>query len=167
MKFTVTIEGREILVNFDEAYGNRTLEVDGGAHRLSVLRVEGSRLRFTVDDRPIEAYVTGHSPELIVDVGAGPVALLAEETRFAEVRKISGLTPAERRIADLKAPMPGLVTRLLVSEGEEVHAGTPILVMEAMKMENELRAAGSGIVQKIRVSSREAVEQGQVLVTFR
>ena len=58
VKFTVTIDGKEIPVSFDEAYGKRTLEVDGATHELSVLRVEGSRLRFTVDDRPIEIAAT-------------------------------------------------------------------------------------------------------------
>lgn len=166
MKFTVTIDGKEFPVSFDEAYGKRTLEVNGEAHQLSVLRQEGARLRFTVDNRPIEAFVTGDPPDLTVDVGFGPIELQAEEARFAEVRKISGLAATVRRIADLKAPMPGLVTRILVSEGDAVVAGTPILVMEAMKMENELRAVGQGVVQKVKVASREAVEQGQVLVTF-
>jgi len=166
MKFTVTIDGKEIPVTFDEAYGKRTLEVDGATHQLSVLRVEGERLRFTVDDRPIEAFVTGKPPELAVDVGLGPIPLQAEETRFAEVRRISGQTQSVRRIADLKAPMPGLVTRILVAEGDPVQPGTPILVMEAMKMENELRAAGQGVVLKVKVAPGEAVEQGEVLVTF-
>ena len=166
MKFTVTIDGQEIPVSFDEAYGKRTLEVNGTAHQLSVLRLEGNRLRFPVDDRPIEAFVTGDPPDLTVDVGFGPILLQAEEARFAEVRKIAGQAETVRRVSDLKAPMPGLVTRILVSEGDTVEAGTPMLVMEAMKMENELRAAGHGVVQKIKVASHEAVEQGQVLVTF-
>jgi acetyl/propionyl-CoA carboxylase alpha subunit len=166
MKFAVTIDGRQLEVHFDEAYGKRTLEVDGTAHRLSVLQLRGNRLRFTVDDRPIEAFVEGVGSDLTVDVGFGPIRLLAEEARFAEVRKIAGQAEIVRRISDLKAPMPGLVTRILVSEGEKVETGTPILVMEAMKMENELRAAGQGTVQKIKVAPREAVEVGQVLVTF-
>jgi biotin carboxyl carrier protein len=166
MKFTVSLHGREFAVDFDEAYGKRTLMIDGKAHTVSLLRVEGGRVRFTVDDRPVDAFVSGHAPELAVDIGQGPWAVEAEETRYAEVRRISGLAEAEKRVADLKAPMPGLITRLLVAEGDRVQAGTPVLVMEAMKMENELRAGGSGTVAKIKVDARQPVEQGQVLVTF-
>jgi biotin carboxyl carrier protein len=167
MKFTVVLHGREFSVDFDEAYGSRTLTIDGKSHALSLLRTEGGRVRFTLDDRPVDAFVSGSAPEVTVDVGPGPWTVEAEETRFAEVRRISGLADVEQRIANLKAPMPGLITRLLVAEGDSVQAGTPVLVMEAMKMENELRAGGSGTVEKIKVDLRQPVDQGQVLVTFR
>ena len=167
MKFTVTIGGREHLVDFDEAYGKRTLQIDGEPHTISLLRTAGGRVRFTMDDRPVDAFVSGSSPGLTVDVGSGPWELQAEETRFAEVRRISGLAAAEQKLSDLKAPMPGLITRLLVAEGDHVETGTPLLVMEAMKMENELRAGGAGTVVTIKVEPRQPVEQGQLLVTFK
>jgi len=166
MDFTVTQDGRELKVTFDEAYGQRTLEVDGHLHRLTVLRVEGDRVRFTVDDRPVEAIVRGKLPELTVDVGDGPIPLTVEETRYAQIRKISGLASVERRMTSLKAPMPGLITRILVQPGVEVAPGTPLLVMEAMKMENELRAAGKGTVREIKVATKQPVEQGELLITF-
>lgn len=167
MKFTVAVGGREFVVDFDEAYGRRTLEIDGKPHSISLLRTEGGRVRFTMDDQPVDAFVSGSSPDLTVDVGSGPWELQAEETRYAEVRRISGLAAVEQKLSDLKAPMPGLITRLLVAEGDQVETGTPLLVMEAMKMENELRAGGTGTVATIKVEPRQPVEQGQVLVTFK
>jgi len=166
MKFTVTLPDGEHVVNFDEAYGKRTLEVDGEAHVLTLLRVEGGRVRFTVDDQPVDALIAGDLPELRVDAGDGPVSLRVEESRFAEVRKISGLVTVRRGAPDLKAPMPGLVTRVLVKSGDPVDVGTPLVVMEAMKMENELRSQGRGTVDRIYAEAGEAVEQGAVLVTF-
>jgi biotin carboxyl carrier protein len=167
LKFTVTIAAREHEVVFDEAYGKRTLAVDGSDHRLTLLRVQGERVRFTVDDHPVEAIITGTPPDLMVDVGHGPMSLKVEETRFAQVRKISGLAQVAKAIADLKAPMPGLVTKVLVSAGDTVTTGTPLLVMEAMKMENELRAQGDGTVADVKITPGQPVDQGQVLVTFR
>jgi len=166
MKFTVTLPDGEHVVNFDEAYGKRTLEVDGEAHVLTLLRVEGGRVRFTVDHQPVDALIAGDLPELLVDAGDGPVALRVEESRFADVRKISGLVTARRGVPDLKAPMPGLVTRVLVKPGDRVDAGTPLVVMEAMKMENELRSQGKGTVDRIHAEPGAAVEQGVILVTF-
>jgi len=62
--------------------------------------------------------------------------------------------------------MPGLVVRVQVEAGQSVAAGAGIVVLEAMKMENELRAAAAGTVRTVRVRPGEAVEKGQVLVEF-
>ena len=66
----------------------------------------------------------------------------------------------------LKAPMPGLVVRVEVSEGDEVKAGQGVVIVEAMKMENELRAAGPARVRSIMAQEGAAVEKDQVLVEF-
>jgi pyruvate carboxylase subunit B len=60
--------------------------------------------------------------------------------------------------------MPGRVVRVLVKNGDAVTAGQPLIVMEAMKMENELRAHGAGVVKAVRVAPGDAVEKGAVLV---
>lgn len=166
MKLSVMVGDVSHEVQFDEAYGQRTLEVDGQALDLSLLRLDGCRMRFTVDGRPVDAMVTGQLPNLLVDAGFGPQAVLVEESRFAAVRRISGLTTRVRALPGLLAPMPGLITRVLVSEGDVVGPGTPLLVMEAMKMENELRSPGAGKVSKIRVRQGEAVEVGSLLIAF-
>lgn len=166
MKLTVTLPDGEHEVSFDEAYGQRSLTVDGESYDLSLLRVESGRIRFTVDGRPVDALITNDAAEMTVDAGAGPVSLQVEETRFAEVRKISGVSDKKRAAADLKAPMPGLVTRIMVAPGDTVESGTPLLVMEAMKMENELRAQGDGRVSRIHVATGSAVEQGTILIAF-
>jgi biotin carboxyl carrier protein len=166
MKLTVTVEDARHEVTFDEAYLKRTLTLNGVALDVSLLEIDGCRVRFTVDNRPVDALVTGTLPDLVVDVGWGQRSMRVEESRLAEVRRISGLTHRLHAASDLKAPMPGLITRILVAEGDTVTSGTPMLVMEAMKMENELRAPGPGKVKRIKVRSGEAVEVGTVLVTF-
>jgi len=62
--------------------------------------------------------------------------------------------------------MPGLVVRVHVEPGSSVASGSGVVVLEAMKMENELRAAATGTVRAVRVKPGEAVEKGQVLVEF-
>ena len=62
--------------------------------------------------------------------------------------------------------MPGLVVRVLAEPGQQVRAGTGVVVLEAMKMENELRVSAASVVKTVRVKAGEAVEKGQVLVDF-
>ncbi len=64
----------------------------------------------------------------------------------------------------VKAPMPGRVVKALVAEGDTVEAGQPVIIVEAMKMENEVAAPGAGVVRRIAVSPGDTVEAGAVLV---
>jgi len=66
----------------------------------------------------------------------------------------------------LVAPMPGLVVSIKVAPGDTVTAGTPLLIMEAMKMQNELSAEAAGVVEHILVVPRQSVESGQTLITL-
>lgn len=63
------------------------------------------------------------------------------------------------------APMPGLVLDILVEAGAEVEAGTPLIILEAMKMENVLKAEGDGVVTELHVAKGEAVEKKQLLIS--
>ena len=70
----------------------------------------------------------------------------------------------ENAVGDVEAPMPGKVLEVKVQEGEEVAAGTPLMVLEAMKMENILTATGAGRVEKILVKKGITVDKGQLLI---
>jgi len=69
-----------------------------------------------------------------------------------------------KRAGDIKAPMPGLVLQISVTEGQEVKEGESILILEAMKMENSIMLHSNAKIKKIHVKSGQAVEKGQVLV---
>ena len=66
----------------------------------------------------------------------------------------------------IKAPIPGLVSRLLVRAGDEVKAHQALAILEAMKMENEIKAPRAGVVKKIKVKAGQSVEQGAVMLTL-
>lgn len=87
--------------------------------------------------------------------------------RFDELLEKMGMTGAAlHKVNDLKAPMPGLVLKVLVKPGQEVNKGDSLLVLEAMKMENIIKSPGDGIVQEVSVKSGESVEKNEVLIRF-
>jgi len=71
-----------------------------------------------------------------------------------------------QKVNDVKAPMPGLILDIKVQPGQEVKKGDPILILEAMKMENILKAPGDGVVKEIKVAVKQNVEKNQVLILF-
>lgn len=74
--------------------------------------------------------------------------------------------PKIKKLKVMNAPMPGRVLKIFVQKGDAVHPGDNILSLEAMKMENILKAEGEGIVGEINVSEGEVVEKGSVLISF-
>ena len=73
---------------------------------------------------------------------------------------------AANKINSIMAPMPGMIIDLKVKEGDHVKAGDPLLILEAMKMENVIKASGDSIVKSLKVKKGESVEKNQVLIEF-
>ncbi len=92
---------------------------------------------------------------------------LQAKDRFDQLLDRMGLSSATAiKVNELKAPMPGLIVDIRVQPGQAVQKGDPLLVLEAMKMENILKAPADGVIGSIRVDLRANVTKGQVLVQF-
>src|ERR1700730_5831797 len=90
----------------------------------------------------------------------------ALDERTRSIRDLSAATAGATGPAPIIAPMPGLIVRVNVNPGDKVEAGQGLVVMEAMKMENELRATAAGTVRSVEVSPGTAVEKGALLVAL-
>jgi acetyl/propionyl-CoA carboxylase alpha subunit len=88
----------------------------------------------------------------------------ALDQRTRAIRDLTAKSSAAKGPRPLVAPMPGLITRIQVKVGDSVEAGQPLVTMEAMKMENELRSTSAGEVREVAVVPGQAVEKGAVLV---
>lgn len=97
----------------------------------------------------------------------GQKQLVQVEDRYDALLKQLGMDKlVSNKANDVKAPMPGLVLRLLVSEGQTVKKGDALLVLEAMKMENIIKSAGDGTVKHIKVEAKQAVDKNQVMLVM-
>ncbi len=92
------------------------------------------------------------------------IQLEDERLRLMEVLGID--RSARAVIHELKAPMPGLVLKMLVKEGDKVKKNDPLIVLEAMKMENVIKSTGDARVKKVHAQEHAAVEKGQLLLSF-
>jgi pyruvate carboxylase subunit B len=91
-------------------------------------------------------------------------AVIDERTRH--IRSLTGEGRQRAGAGEVKAPMPGLVLRVLVEPGQPVAAGAGLAVLEAMKMENQIKAPAAGVVRAVRVAAGTAVEKGQILMVL-
>jgi biotin carboxyl carrier protein len=164
MKYIVSIGEREVEVDVD---GER-VTVAGRPHSATLAPIPGTPLRqLVVDGRPLALGVA--------DLGRGRWGLTVQgerweaealDERTRHIRSLTNGADRARGPGALRAPMPGLVVRVQVEPGQAVSPGAGMVVLEAMKMENELKAAGPGVVRSVLVGPGEAVEKGQVLVEF-
>ena len=147
------------------------LYVDGHATELDydLKQLSDNRFHILLNNRSMEAQL------LDLNRAEKKVRVLVENQvhefqlhdRYDELLAELGMDVADAgKVLELKAPMPGMVLRVLVENGATVEKGDPLLVLEAMKMENVLKAPGAATVKSIEVSAGNAVEKNEVLVRF-
>jgi biotin carboxyl carrier protein len=102
--------------------------------------------------------------EIVLRINGNRMVLGIREDIDLLLEKMGINMAAGQKAAPLKAPMPGLILKILVNPGQQVQKGDPLLILEAMKMENVLKATGAATIKSIRVEERVAVEKGAVLI---
>lgn len=163
MKYVVDVNGETIEVDL-EATG---VTVGGATLQSRLAELDGTPVRLITIGNEVHRVVVRRGESrgrytLWVDGFRYEVEALDERTRA--IRDLSGASSTVSGPAPLKAPMPGLVVRVSVKSGDVVAAGQGLVVMEAMKMENELRASSAGRVKTVHVQPGTAVDKGALLV---
>lgn len=165
MLYHVTVAGRTAEVEIADG----RVTVDGVAvSNAEMLGLHRTGVHHLIVDGEARA-VLAHSAsagvwELHIEGRRMNAEVVDERTRAIRAMTRSASGPTGPR--PVKAPMPGLVVRVEVNVGDTVTAGQGVLIMEAMKMENELKADAGGVVTKIHATAGQAVEKGAVLIEF-
>ena len=163
MKYIVALNEREIEVTL----GPDGVVVGGTTVRAHLAELPGTPVRIVTIGDDVHRVLVRRRPErgrytLWLDGHRFEVEALDERTRA--IRALSGVSDAPSGPAPLLAPMPGLIVRVHVGVGDRVQPGAPLVVMEAMKMENELRAQAAGTVRAVHAAPGTAVEKGALLI---
>jgi acetyl/propionyl-CoA carboxylase alpha subunit len=160
MLYEVTIDGKNYKLELNRAEGQwscrldgRDVPVDGIVTRPDVLSLRVGNLAYEIKSERVGS-------DLHLWVGSTRFAVEVRDPRSLRGRVRAGDLRGPKKIT---APMPGKVVRLLVHEGDEVEPGAGVAVVEAMKMQNEIKSPKKGSVQKIFVTEGAAVNAGDVL----
>lgn len=163
MKYFVRISGEEHEVVLDET----GVHIDGDDIAAHVVPIDGTPVQMVTIGNAVHRVVVRPGSSrgrytLWLDGYRFEVDALDERTRA--IRELSGAAAGPVGPAPVVAPMPGLIVRVNAEVGDQVQAGQGLVVMEAMKMENELRAQAAGRVKAILVGPGSIVEKGAVLI---
>ncbi|MEP6731623.1 MAG: biotin/lipoyl-containing protein [bacterium] len=163
MKYIVKVGDEEIDVDLD----GDVVTVDGDSHVAHVSDVEGTPVRMVTIGDEVHRVVARRGGSrgrytLWLDGFRYDVEALDERTRA--IRELSAAGKGPTGPAPLIAPMPGMIVRVAVQVGDTVQPGQGLVVMEAMKMENELRATSAGTVKAVLAQPGTAVDKGAVLL---
>lgn len=160
MKYEVEIQGRMVSIELEERDGQVDARVDGRQYSLDVVSPELGVYTVLDRDRVYETRVWEHGPNsLSVSIGGQLFSTSVIDRKHRRLTVEHGIEGRQ----NLVAPMPGKVVRVLLTAGDDVTAGQGVVVVEAMKMQNEIKSPKAGRVLEIRVAEGATVDANQVL----
>jgi len=165
MKYQVTIGEKKFEIEVDGS--NSEVLVNGRKTSIDHLRFKGGRFHsLLLDNKRFEFELDKNNGGFDVWHSSGQMYAEVVDEKTDRLRKLMGDTGDAAKLSVLKAPMPGLVLKIQVEPGQQVKKGEGLVIIEAMKMENELKAIGPGVVKEIKVKEGQAVEKNEVMVVF-
>ena len=166
MKYITTVDSAEYRI---EIINERRISVNGRESVVDFKRVADQPVySLIVDGQSYEAFVYPGEAEMDWEVllKGRHYTVTVEDERAKGLKATAGKNEMETGEFHLKAPMPGLVVSVSVEEGQEIQKGHVMMILESMKMQNELKAPRNGIVGRVRIKPGESVEQRQVLLSI-
>ncbi|NQT34924.1 biotin/lipoyl-binding protein [bacterium] len=168
MKFFVDISDRRYEVEIPGSGDTEKLKVDGKSVDIDYRWLRDSRTASLIIDGT--TYTADYMPSgdrCRIQVDGRNFEVEVSDERSDAIKRLSGAGQTGRESSqDVKAPMPGLVVKLNVQEGDVVTKGQGVIVVEAMKMENEIKTSTGGVVNKILVEPGKSVNKGDLLLVI-
>ena len=163
MKYVATTGDREILI---EIIDKHHITVDSVKYEIDFESVsEQTVYSLLANNKSYEALVYESEEGWQVLLHGSQYVLLVEDERERRLRASLGGGPPENVDYHLRAPMPGLIVSLPVSDGQSIEKGDVLVILESMKMQNELKSPRPGKVSRVRVTPGDSVEQRDTLLS--
>jgi biotin carboxyl carrier protein len=161
VKYSVIVEG----IEHDVEVTDKEVRLDGRPLDARLVAIPQTPLRQLVLNGAARTYAMIDSADGWVVLSGGRISSVSvEDERTQRLRSMAGAQDRGDHGGVVKAPMPGLVIRVEVQIGQKIEPGAGVVVLEAMKMENEITAGSGGVVSGVRVEAGQAVDKGSVLI---
>jgi len=160
-----TINGKEFEVTSNE----EGFKVNGNLIKLDLSKISDQYVHIIYNNKSYKAEIVKRelsTKTVVIKINGHSYTISIKDQFDLLLEKMGMAASATNKINNIKAPMPGLIIDLKVRVGDVVKTGDQLLILEAMKMENILKAQGEGTVKTVKVKKGDSVEKGQVLVEF-
>ena len=163
--YTTKVNNREFRITFDSDHKT----IDGKPMDADILEFKKGRFHIIRNNRSVEAELVSMNPEeksCVIKVN-NHLYYVDVKDKYDDLLHAIGIDVAGgKTVNDIKAPMPGMVLKVMVESGQKIQKGDALIVLEAMKMENILKAPSDGVIKKIHIIKGDKVEKNQVLVNL-
>ena len=165
-RYTVTVDGREYDITVEYRSEHYRMTVNGREIEVYREDLQRGRSLLLIDSTSHEVDIryNGGDNERIVFMQGTDIPLQIEDYNLAQLRKTAGMAAGGAKETMIAAPMPGLVVDVRVAVGDAVKKNQPLAVIEAMKMENILKARTDGTVKAIHANKGQSVDKGDKLI---
>ena len=167
-KYNVVVGDREFTIEIEYRSEQYSVIVNGEEQQVAVNRLGKNRMLLLLDQQALEIDVdsNGIDGERTVFLRGVEIPVHVEQYNLAQLRKTAGMSSSAGKETSLRAPMPGLIVEMKAEAGQTVKQGEPLVVVEAMKMENVVKAKADMIVKRVCVSQGDSVEKDAILLEF-
>jgi biotin carboxyl carrier protein len=167
MKYFAEVGGQKLELEVEERGEDLEVKISDKTMLANLQRVSAPSLySLILDNASHEVFVERRDGNYIVLIAGEQYTVNIQDERTRRLAAVSAATRPQEDEIVVKAPMPGLVVSLAVSPGDVVQKGQGLVVLEAMKMQNELRAPRQATVKLVNVQQGARVENGRVLVVL-
>jgi len=168
MKYFVKVSGRKLSVEVGKGDDELSLIVDGKSYHTELKRVDSSNIfSLIVDNYSYQLFFEEAENGNWVSVDGHKFFVELEDKKAHLIRGFIKADQKPRGLTEITAPMPGRITRLFAKENQLVKKGDGLVIIEAMKMENEIRANGDGTVREVLVNEGDSVDKDAVLILMK
>ena len=165
MRYIVKVDERQfdVDINGHEAF----VTINGRKIAVDLRQLRGGKIHsLLVDNINYEFEIEKSNGGFDIWHGSEQMHVAVNDEKSERFEKLMGAVAGNKKAQSLKAPMPGLILKIEVEPGQHVKKGDGLIIVEAMKMENELRAHSSAVIKEIKIIPGQAVEKNQVLLIF-
>jgi len=163
-RYIVTIGYEEFDINLFRNENGYRVEYNGEEFDVSVNKLTSKKFLFKINEKSSEVDITSENGLLDIFLEGQEMRARVESYELAELRKRAGAALEGPEDKTIRAPMPGLVLKADINPGDNIKKGAPLVIIEAMKMENIIKSPYDGRVREIHVAAGQAVDKNDKLV---
>ncbi len=163
--YTVKVNDQEFHIEYDDKHQS----MDGKKFEADILEYRNEKFHIIRNNRSFEAEIIDiNREEKTVEIRVDNIvySVSVKDKYDALLHEIGIDAAGGKKVNDIKAPMPGMVLKVMVESGQKIQKGDAMVILEAMKMENILKAPSDGVIKKVHILKGDKVEKNQVLINL-